>query len=265
MEPQAYKILSLVFKLFLALQQLSSLEGSYLTVNESEVSYNESVFYDPETQDVISEVPGHTRDGWTFQEILKVDNFALGYSVWREEFGDHCFFRMMMKFERPLILKKVTDEAEAKHEVIDKMKLHQVMIWATPNGNMTEEERSELTDDMNALCQDLPIIKMKTEKVGPEDFEQKKQDAGDCFVSQSGRKKRFAAMARQVCCCCGCHGHRLQKRSNSDEDGEDEHDYSVRTPGDMNDSEEETLEEGEVSWMKNLVHLVIGHKDIGCQ
>jgi len=247
-----------------------------LTVKESEVFYNESVFFDASTQDVISEVPRHERDGSTFLEILKVDNFYLGYSVWREEFGDHCFFRMLMKFERPLILKRVTDEAEAKNEVIDQMKLEQVMLWATPEGNITSEERDLLTTDMKALCHDLPIIRMKTEKVHPEIFEQKMQDAGDCFVFQSGRKKRMARMALRSCTTCGCGGHddlgghELEpeegyERSSKNELDQNQHDFTIRSRNDLNGSGEDMANQSEVNWKNNLVHLIIGHMDIGCR
>jgi len=176
------------------LLHLGALECSELTHIESGVVYNESVIYDPETEDVIVHVPHHERDGETFRETLKVDNHLLRLSVWREEGGDHCFSRSLMDFEQPLVLSELVEEAEANQEVVNSAEMIQVKIWATPKANMTQEEREGLTEDMNQLCHELPIIKMDTERVDPEEFQKRMSDAGNCslWTGQTGRKKRQA-------------------------------------------------------------------------
>merc|ERR1719228_1647715 len=125
------------------------------------------------------------------------------------------------------------------------MKLEQVMLWATPEGNITSEERELLTADMKALCHDLPIIRMKTEKVHPEIFEKKMQDAGDCFVFQSGRKKRMARMALRSCTTCGRGGYgelepeEIYERSSKNELDQNQHDFTIRSRNDLNGSGED--------------------------
>jgi len=176
------------------LLHLGALECSELTHIESGVVYNESVIYDPETEDVIVHVPHHERDGEIFRETLKVDNHLLRLSVWREEEGDHCFSRSLMDFEQPLVLSELVEESEANQEVVNSAEMIQVKIWATPQANMTQEEREGLTEDMKQLCHGLPIIKMDTERVDPEEFQQRMSDADNCslWTGQTGRKKRQA-------------------------------------------------------------------------
>merc|ERR1711970_1323981 len=68
----------------------------------------------------------------------------------------------------------------------------QVMIWSTPQANLTEEKRQELTVDMRALCEGIPIIKVQTEKMEEELFNQRMETLENCSVwtGQTGRKKR---------------------------------------------------------------------------
>merc|ERR1711862_801864 len=77
---------------------------------------------------------------------------------------------------------------------VDSGKMLQVKLWATPNGQVKEEERKTLSKDMKMLCQGLPIIRMNTEQLNQEEFQKKVEEAGDCYfwTGQNGRKKRQA-------------------------------------------------------------------------
>jgi len=274
--------------------KVSFLECSELTHIESGVVYNESVTYDPETEDVIIHVPEHLRDGATFRETLKVDNHLLRMSVWREDMGGHCFSRSLMDFEQPLMLPAIAEEVEARHQVVDSAEMIQVKIWATPEANMTQEEREELTVDMNHLCHGLPIIKMNTEIVDPEEFQRRMLDDGNCslWTGQTGRKKRQAGGHTQQTCSSGpiepielpdalmmrdcfdippgpardrCLGRptglfQIQKRSADAEDSSEE-DGSEEASGEQDNSNEASEETK--NW--NLIHLIIGHREIGCE
>merc|ERR1719154_828140 len=222
--------------LFCLLQQIYFLYGSLLQVQEAGVRYNQSVVYDPLTADVISHVPRHTRDGILFRESTKIENLFLGLSVWREENDGHCFFRRMMEYESPLELSALVTLMEKEKTVVDAKKMIQVLVWATPEGLMSEEDRDGLTTDMKAPCQGVPIVVMHSDKLNQEQFSQKMEEAGDCYRSQSdlknGRKRRSAGRRLQsqiVCSTCKIHGsvrqakrkkkkRREEKRSIGDND-----------------------------------------------
>merc|ERR1711942_104249 len=180
--------------IFVLYNQLSSLDGSQLTVKEGGSVYNQSVALDLQTEEVVTHVPGHIRDGILFRETLKLDNNHLGVSLWRELEGELCYLRDMMKFEHPKELSQIVDKVEADHQVVDSGKMLQVKLWATPEGQVKEEEREMLSKDMKMLCQGLPIIRMSTEQLNQEEFQKKVDEAGDCYfwTGQNGRKKRQA-------------------------------------------------------------------------
>jgi len=260
--------------------QCSYLECSQLTHVESGVMYNESVHYDPETEDVIIHVPHHERDGATFRETLKVDNHRLRMSVWREENGGNCFSRSLMDFEHPLVLSEIADEAEANDQVVDSSEMVQVKIWATPEANMTKEEREVLTADMNYFCHGLPIIKMNTERVDPEGFEKRMLDDANCssWTGQTGRKKRAVGHTAQTCSSGGGipggrffdvweyninnYDYPVFKKRSADEENSAERENETEEASGEEDGSKKTSEEMP-PW--NLIHLIIGHREIGCQ
>merc|ERR1711942_440651 len=180
--------------IFFLCNHLSFLDGSELTVKEAGTIYNQSVALDVETSEVVTHVPGHVRDGILFRETIKLDNNHLGVSLWRELEGELCYLRDMMKFEHPMELSQIMDKVEADHQVVDSGKMLQVKLWATPNGQVKEEEREMLSKDMKMPCHGLPIIRMSTEQLNQEEFQKKVDDAGDCYfwTGQNGRKKRQA-------------------------------------------------------------------------
>merc|ERR1711942_52967 len=180
--------------IFFLCNHLSFLDGSELTVKEAGTIYNQSVALDVETSEVVTHVPGHVRDGILFRETIKLDNNHLGVSLWRELDGELCYLRDMMQFEHPEELSQIVDKVEADHKVVDSGEMLQVQLWAAPNGQVKDEERELLSKDMKMLCQGLPIIRMNTEQLNQKEFQKKVDEAGDCYfwTGQNGRKKRQA-------------------------------------------------------------------------
>jgi len=217
-----------------------------LRVVESGIQYNQTVDYDPLTADVITYVPEHHRDGILFRETTKIENIFLGLSVWREGEDEHCYFRHLMSYESPLELSRVVDTAEARNEIVDSMSMIQVIVWASIESEIGEEEREDLTTDMNNLCYGVPILKMKTEVINMDEFEKRILDAGECYTGHTalkeGRKKRAARRREASCTSCYPGGHRPRnilaraKRSIKNSFGLDK-----------------------------FVHLIIGHERFGCE
>jgi len=220
-----------------------------MTLQEGTAKYNTSIDYDPLTADVITYVPYHQRDGLEFLESTKIENIYLGVSVWRESGDNFCYHRTLMEYERPILLSRIVDSVSANNLVVDSKKMKQVLVWATPDTEMPAEERRELSKDMEQLCAGVKIIKMSTKKVSREQFEEHVEKASECYTSQSGmyRGKRRAARAGTTCSSCaqchrgGCGGGQMARKKRS-------------IAGSGNDL-----------GVSNLVHLIIGHKQIDCQ
>jgi len=211
-----------------------------MTLQEGSAAYNTSIEYDPLTADVITYVPYHQRDGMEFRETTKIENKYRGISVWREAGDNHCYHRTLMEYESPIVLSRIVDSVAANNLVVDAKKMTQVLVWATPETEMLAEERIGLTKDMEQLCKGVKIIKMSTKRVSNEQFEELVEKASMCYTSQSGlhRGRRSLRPARRTCDSCAEHLHQREKRSVSNRN-----DLGV----------------------SNLVHLIIGHKQIDCQ
>ena len=125
--------------------------------------------------------------------------------------------------------------------MVDAKKMQQVLVWATPDTEMSADERTELSKDMEQLCAGVRIVKMSTKRVSSEQFEELVEKAEECYTSQSGlhRGKRSARAPVQTCTSCAHRVVRREKRSV--------------------DSSANDLGVG------HLVHLIIGHKQIDCQ
>ena len=136
-----------------------------MTLQEGTAIYNTSIEYDPLTADVITYVPYHQRDGLEFLESTKIENIYLGVSVWRESGNKFCYHRTLMEYESPILLSRIVDSVSANNIVVDSKKMHQVLVWASPDTEMSAEERAELTKDMQQLCAGVSIIKMATKQV----------------------------------------------------------------------------------------------------
>merc|ERR1739838_589736 len=229
---------------------------SQLMILESGVSYNQSVGYDPLTADVISHVPEHHRGGILFRETTKIENVFLGMSVWREGDDEHCYFRMLMGYESPLVLSRIVDTAEARGEVVDSTKMMQVLIWATIESSMTEFEREDLSTDMKVLCGGVPIMKMKTEQLEMNEFRTKIESAGECYTGHTalkdGKKKRAARRAEASCTTCSRHGGH---------GGHGPVAAFAQRPSSLRGKRSIRTGYG----TGQLVHLIIGHERLGCE
>jgi len=228
----------------LGLHQHILVSGTEMTLQEGTATYNTSIEYDPLTADVITYVSYHQRDGLEFQESTKIENIYLGVSVWRESGNNFCYHRTLMEYESPILLSRIVDSVSANNLVVDSKKMKQVLVWATPDAEMSAEEREELSKDMEQLCAGVRIIKMATKRVSSEQFEELIEKASECYTSQSGlhRGKRSMSLMRpagRVCTSCARHRAARKKRCV----GSSGNDLGVG----------------------NLVHLIIGHKQIDCQ
>ena len=216
-----------------------------MTLQEGSAVYNTSIEYDPLTADVITYVPYHQRDGMEFRETTKIENKYRGISVWREAGDNHCYHRTLMEYESPIVLSRIVDSVAANNLVVDAKKMTQVLVWASPmEEEMSTEERGELTKDMEQLCAGARIVKMSTQRVSWEQFDQLVEEAGECYTNQSGlhRGRRSPRPAHHVVCntCAGPMEDMTKKRKRS-----------VAGRNDLG--------------ISNLVHLIIGHKQIDCQ
>ena len=140
----------------------------------------------------------------------------------------------------PLQLSHFAASAEYSNETVDSLAMTQVWVWATVDEEMPEEGRDQLTPDMQALCDGVPIFKMKTEILPEKEFMEKINDAGDC-LTYYGRKKRDTPRPRAACWICwACRifcrsGSPISKRSASGNDVQDD-----------------------------LIHVIVGHERVGC-
>ena len=151
-----------------------------------------------------------------------------------------------MSYESPLELSRVVDTAEARNEIVDSMSMIQVIVWASIESELGEEERDDLTTDMKNLCYGVPILMMKTEVINMDEFEKRILDAGECYTGHTalkeGRKKR-AARRREASCTSCKHG--------SSGSG----DLLARAKRSVKNS----------FGLDELVHLIIGHERFGCE
>merc|ERR1712216_1092732 len=180
----------------LDLHQNILVSGTEMTLQEGTAKYNPSIEYDPLTADVIPYVPYHQRDGLEFQESTKIENIYLGVSVWRESGDNFCYHRTLMEYESPILLSTIVDSVSANNLVVDSKKMQQVLVWATPDTEMSEEERTELSKDMEQLCTGVKIIKMATKQVSSEQFEELVEKASECYTSQGGLHRGKRSMQR---------------------------------------------------------------------
>ena len=168
--------------------------------------------------------------------------------MWREADDGFCYFRELMKYESPLELSLVVDSAQARNEIVDSMEMIQVIIWASVDRPMADSERSELSKDMELLCQDVPIVKMWTQRVTMEQFERNIAEAGECYTGHTklsdGKIKRAATLTQKAAASCsscyhGGHGGGpvIAKRSAGSQG----------------------------LGFNNLVHLIIGHEKFDCE
>merc|ERR1712106_782526 len=190
--------------------------GINLDIHEHGTNYISTLKTFAGEEDVINHVPRHERDGTIFDEVTKIENMELGVSVWKVPGAQRCLFRHMMAYETPPLLVSIAEDFEKRKVVIDNANITQVIIWATPEREITEEERDELSLAMQLLCEGVPILKMGTDVVTKEEFYSRLEENEECFFSQSGlhggRRKRNANARRttptvHVKCSHGCPGY----------------------------------------------------------
>merc|ERR1719348_2152440 len=186
-------------ELLLIIFKASLLLCTELTVNEGTASYISTLDSFEGIDDVVNHVPRHERDGKIFDEHTKIENMDLGVSVWKRSGDERCRFRFLMEYETPPLLVDIAKNLEKRKAVIDNANITQVLVWATPERELTKEERDKLSVAMQVLCAGLPILEMSTKVVSQEEFYRRVNTNQECFYSQTGlhgRRKRSARVAR---------------------------------------------------------------------
>ena len=139
-------------------------------MKEGKVEYDQTEAYDPLTSDVITHVPGHTRDDITLHEMVKIENELLGLAVWRLMEKDFCYIESMEPERDPTGMMLEAVSYEAKKKVMDIADVTTVYVHAKDMGEW-EGERERLTSDMNELCNGLPIRMVDNTNISKEEFD----------------------------------------------------------------------------------------------
>ena len=137
---------------------------------EGEVEYDQTEAYDPLTSDVISHVPGHSRDNITLHEVVKIENELLGLAVWRLLEKDACNIEEIEPERDPTGMMLEAVAYDAKHKAMDIAKMRTVYVHAIDMGEW-KGDRGNLTKDMQELCSGLPIRLVSNSNISKEEFE----------------------------------------------------------------------------------------------
>merc|ERR1711990_134073 len=139
-------------------------------LKEGEVEYDQTEAYDPLTSDVISHVPGHTRDNITLHEVVKIENELLGLAVWKLMEEDLCHIERMEPERDPTGMMLEAVSYEARKMVMDISKMTSVYVHAKDMGEW-KGDRERLTKDMKELCNGLPIKLVTSANISKEEFD----------------------------------------------------------------------------------------------
>ena len=134
------------------------------------MEYDQTEAYDPLTSDVISHVPGHTRDNITLHEVVKVENELLGLAVWKLMEKEFCHIERMEQERDPTGMMLDAVSYEARKKVMDIAEMTTVYVHAKDMGEWNGD-RESLTRDMKELCNDLPIRLVNNTNISKEEFD----------------------------------------------------------------------------------------------
>ena len=139
-------------------------------VREGEIGYDQTEAYDPLTSDVISHVPGHTRDNITLHEVVKIENELLGLAAWRLMEEDLCHIERVEPERDPIGMMLEAVSYEAKSMVMDIAEVTTVYAHAKDMGEW-KGDREQLTRDMKELCNGLPIRLVRNANISKDEFD----------------------------------------------------------------------------------------------
>merc|ERR1711990_102082 len=139
-------------------------------MKEGEVEYDQTEAYDPLTSDVITHVPGHTRDNITLHEVVKIENELLGLAVWRLMEKEFCQIERMEQERDPTGLMLDAVSYEARNMAMDIAEMTTVYVKAKDMGEWNGD-RESLTRDMKELCIGLPIRLVENTYISKEEFD----------------------------------------------------------------------------------------------
>merc|ERR1712215_225056 len=137
---------------------------------EGEVEYDQTEAYDPLTSDVISHVPGHTRDNITLHEVVKIENELLGLAVWRLMDNNFCNIEEIERERDPTGMMLEAVAYDAKHKAMDIAKMRTLYVHAIDMGEW-KGDRGNLSKDMQELCSGLPIRLVSNSNISKEEFD----------------------------------------------------------------------------------------------
>jgi len=139
-------------------------------MKEGEVEYDQTEAYDPLTSDVITHVPGHTRDNITLHEVVKIENELLGLAVWRLMEKEFCQIERMEEERDPTGMMLDAVSYEARKMAMDIAEMTTVYVKAKDMGEWNGD-RESLTRDMKELCIGLPIRLVENTYISKEEFD----------------------------------------------------------------------------------------------
>merc|ERR1719348_1536009 len=139
-------------------------------MTEGEVEYDQTEAYDPLTSDVITHVPGHTRDNITLHEVVKIENELLGLAVWKLMEEEFCYIERMELERDPTGMMLEAVSYEARKKVMDIADITTVYVHAKDMGEWNGD-RERLTGDMKELCNGVPIRLVSNTNISKEEFD----------------------------------------------------------------------------------------------
>merc|ERR1711962_322942 len=147
----------LVFSVLMG-PSLASMFSTHLHVDEYGVLYSQTETFDPTTRDIITHVPSHWRNGTFLHEVTKIENENLGITVWELKDQDICFLEDLDPEEHPSRFMLEVAYMEANNVTVNAAESRIVKFKVVDDGEW-QGDRDELTEEMQGLCENIPIRK----------------------------------------------------------------------------------------------------------
>merc|ERR1711962_661221 len=194
--PQSTHHRVLTMKLLLAISALLSPSFAFLFnanmhIQENGTYYNQTESFDPVTEDVITIIPGHHRNGIFLHDVIKIENERLGLLVWRMKEDDVCHLEHLLDTDQPSRLLLLVASMETNNVTVDTSNIFTEYFHSVDDGEW-EGDRDTLTQDMKLLCEGRDIRKIKNTFITEEQFQdlvngQNRED--DRMMAPTGRAR----------------------------------------------------------------------------
>merc|ERR1711970_1464186 len=187
----------IILTIFLLKSVASQLEfTSQLPISEHDVEYNQTMTLNLLTGDVKMHVPLHHRDNITFYEHDRVENKELGIMVGKLTVEGYCMMSSIPGDMLPQETVIIGAALTANHSklTLDQTELH--YFFQQCQGQLSEEEREDLDDEMKEMCGDLPIFHVLNIPITEDQFYAFAEDTEET-------EEERAMLMRPTCDCCG--------------------------------------------------------------